>query len=143
LFLRAVNYQLVAEGMVPFGHNQKLQAYERALELFRQGIGLQDHPVEFLNVPFAGTTLPAIFVPATGATSRAPCLVHFDGSDDVKEITDLRHGLGLPPGRRHADRRPSRQWRQPAAWQPARRPDIETATSAAVDFLGQRPRCRP
>jgi dienelactone hydrolase len=144
LFLRAANYQLLAEGMVQFGHNRKLQAYERALELFRQGIRLQDHPVEFVDVPFEGTTLPAIFVPATGASSRAPCLVHFDGSDDVKEITYLRHGLGLANRGiatlivDHPGSGGSLRLRNLRA-----RPDIETAASAAVDFLEQRPDVDP
>jgi pimeloyl-ACP methyl ester carboxylesterase len=39
-------------------------------------------------VPYEGTSLPALLIPANGlrAGEKAPCMVHFDGLDVLKEI---------------------------------------------------------
>jgi len=137
--LRAANYQFIGEGMLRPQQRGKLQAYEEALELFAKGTSLSRHAVEHVEVPFEGTTLPALFVPATGVDGPAPCMVHFDGSDDLKEINYLRHRQGMAeqgvsmlivdhPGSGGALR-----LRGLAA-----QPEIEVAASACVDYLADR-----
>jgi dienelactone hydrolase len=135
-YLRAASYQLIGEGMLRPGQRGKVQAYEQALELFAKGTALSRHPVEHVEVPFEDTTLPAVFVPGQGVDGPAPCMVHFDGSDDLKEINCMRHRQGMAeqgismlivdhPGSGGALR-----LRGLAA-----RPDIEVAASASVDYL--------
>jgi len=57
---------------------------------FRQYVELTNQPVEFVEVPYKGTTLPALYVPAVSTEKGvAPCMVHFDGLDVTKEILYL------------------------------------------------------
>lgn len=140
-FLRAASYMFVAE-VVDSAHDQdaaKLAVYTDARAAFRRGIELERHPIELIEVPFEGASLPAIFVPATASVAPAPCMVHFDGKDDVKEVTYLRHGQGLAqrgisllivdhPGSGEAVRRRGM----------FARPDIEVAATACVDYLETR-----
>lgn len=140
-FFRAAAYMFVAE-VVDSAHDQdpaKLAVYADALAAFRRGIELERHAVELVEVPFEGASLPAIFVPASATGEPAPCMVHFDGKDDVKEVTYLRHGQGLAergisllivdhPGSGEAVRTRGM----------AARPDIEVAATACVDYLETR-----
>src|SRR3546814_16701885 len=42
-----------------------------------------------VEVPYQGTSLPAVFVPAAGVDEPAPCMSHVDGLDVTKEILYL------------------------------------------------------
>jgi dienelactone hydrolase len=89
-YLRAGIYFFVAERHVANHDSRKLSTYTRALAAFNKGIRLQRDPVEFVEVPFRDTSLPALFVPAADG-GRAPCMIHFDGFDITKEILYLNH----------------------------------------------------
>lgn len=142
-YFRAANYLFVGEVMDPAsdGDSEKLEHYRAAQRAFRSGIEHSARPVEFVEIPFEDTTLPALFVPADGAgEGPAPCMIHFDGKDDVKEVTYLRHREGL------ADRGISLLIvDHPGSGEALRvrklyaRHDIETAATAAVDYLESRP----
>jgi alpha-beta hydrolase superfamily lysophospholipase len=62
-----------------------LEAYKRAIDLYRRGLEYRREPVEYLDVMFDGKPLPAIFMKAPGE-GRKPCILHFDGLDLMKEI---------------------------------------------------------
>ena len=137
-YFRAANYLFVGEVMDPAsdGDPGKLDHYRAAQRAFRSGVEHAARPVEFVEVPFEDNTLPALFVPAVGVDGPAPCLVHFDGKDDVKEVTYLRHREGL------ADRGISLLIvDHPGSGEVLRlrrlyaRHDIEVAATAAVDYL--------
>lgn len=136
-YLRAANYLLIGEMMLRPGSAERAAAYDDALRAFRAGIELSSRPVEFVEVQFEGTTLPALFVPASRAAAQpAPCMIHFDGTHDVKEVTYLRHRHGA------ADRGISLLIvDHPGSGGALRlgglfaRPDIETAATACVDYL--------
>lgn len=86
-FKRAAIYYLQAERMQSAHFTDRSKAFRGMLECFHQYVEFTNQPVEFVQVPYKGTTLPALFVPALGAeASRAPCMVHFDGLDVTKEI---------------------------------------------------------
>jgi dipeptidyl aminopeptidase/acylaminoacyl peptidase len=51
--------------------------------------------MEFVEVPYENTTLPALFMPARGTTGHAPTVVVFDGMDNCKEMSVLFCGLEL------------------------------------------------
>jgi dienelactone hydrolase len=142
-YFRAASYLFVGEVMDPAsdGDPDKLAHYRSAQRTFRAGVAQAARPIEFVEIPFEDTTLPALFVPASGGDdAAAPCMIHFDGKDDVKEVTYMRHREGLAergisllivdhPGSGEALR----------ARKLYARPDIETAASAAVDYLESRP----
>jgi len=140
-YLRAANYMFIAEVVEP-AHDQdarKLGVYADAQRAFRLGIALEQSPVELVEVPFENSSLPALFVPAAAGSGKAPCMIHFDGKDDVKEVTYLRHRQGLAergisllivdhPGSGEAVRNRGLH----------ARPDIEVAATACVDYLRTR-----
>lgn len=84
-YLTASTYYLVAERQVSRQNPLKLRTYRKLLECFRKGVVLGGDPVEFVEIPYLDTSLPALFVPALG-DGPAPCMIHFDGADGLKEI---------------------------------------------------------
>lgn len=84
-YLRAGLYFLLAERMPSHKDPRKLMAYERAIAVYAAGLRCRREPVEFVEVPFGGHRLPALFSRAP-VPGRAPCVVHFDGLDVTKEI---------------------------------------------------------
>src|SRR5665213_744719 len=89
-YRRAALYNLVAERNMSSEDKRRLEFYRKALGQFRKFIELMDEPVEFVEVPYKGDTLPALFVPAKGVNGPAPCMIHFDGFDVMKEVLYLR-----------------------------------------------------
>jgi dienelactone hydrolase len=84
-YLGACNYYIIAERQVSHLNPRKMPAYKKVLELFRKGIQLRRDPVEFVEIPFKNTSLPALFIPALG-NQKAPCMIHFNGADSIKEL---------------------------------------------------------
>jgi dienelactone hydrolase len=92
---RTATYYLIAERHVDHKSARKLDTYHRALEAFERHATLSDVPVEFVDVPYQQTALPALFVPAISDDPQPPCMIHFDGLDVTKEIIYLLHGYDL------------------------------------------------
>jgi dienelactone hydrolase len=84
-YLRAGLYFLLAERMLSHKQSRRLEAYKRGITLCRRGLEHRRDPVEFLDIPFDGKLLPAIFSNAPGDGPK-PCILHFDGLDLMKEI---------------------------------------------------------
>lgn len=100
-YLRASIYYFMAERMLPSYDPRKVQTYRLGLPAFKKGIQLRREPVEWVEVPFQGKSLPALFSKAPGK-GPAPCMVHFDGFDWLKEFSYLisaaefrRRGISL------------------------------------------------
>jgi dienelactone hydrolase len=100
-YLRASIYYLMAERMLPSRDHRKIQTYREGLAAFKKGVQFRNELVEWVEVPFQGKFLPALFskVPGKG---RSPCMVHFDGFDWLKEFNYLtsaeefrRRGISL------------------------------------------------
>lgn len=87
-YLRAAGYAFTAERMAPHAGAAKAALYERMLDWFGRGVQLRREPVEFVEVPFGGTTLPALLHRAPGPGPR-PAIIHFDGFDVTKEWVHL------------------------------------------------------
>jgi len=85
--LRSALYLLVAERQTSPTDPRKLDLYREALAAFR--LGVEGSSVEFVDVPYEGKVLPALFVPAAGG-GTAPCIVHLNGLDTMKELAHLR-----------------------------------------------------
>ena len=89
-YLSAANYYIIAERHVSNRDPRKLETYTRGLEAFKKGIQLGGEPVEFVEIPFKDASLPALYIPPFGE-GPAPCMIHFDGSDTLKESIYLAH----------------------------------------------------
>lgn len=92
--LRAAHYYHIGERFLQPKTPAGLAAYRRGVECFRDAAEMMPGPrIEAVEVPYEGTTLPALFVHAGGPTprphaaaERAPAVVFFDGFDVTKEI---------------------------------------------------------
>lgn len=96
-FLRAAVYLFTAERMAPHHGPGRMPIYHRMLDCFRRGVTLRAEPVEFVEVPFQGHLLPALFYRAPGPGPH-PAMIHFDGFDVTKEwmhLSRMPHELAL------------------------------------------------
>lgn len=90
--LRVALYGIAAEARTRSTDPRRKQNYMAAVAAFEQGVRLLREPVEVVQVPYAGTTLPALFT-AADTEGKAPCVVLLNGFDSVKEFLYLS---GLP-----------------------------------------------
>src|SRR5947209_4265153 len=87
LALGAAHYYHVGERFLVPKTADGLAAYKRGVDCFRDGARRARRPrIEPVEVPYEGTSLPALFVHAEGGARRSPALVFFDGFDVTKEI---------------------------------------------------------
>lgn len=94
--LRAGAYSMFAERQILDKSDRTQATYQRAVELFANGVGALGEPVERVEVPFGEKSLPALFVPAIGADEQAPTMIHFSGLDVNKELIYLLGASELP-----------------------------------------------
>jgi dipeptidyl aminopeptidase/acylaminoacyl peptidase len=90
-YLRAGIYHYNAERFIVPGLEKKAQG-ARAYKLWHQGIRNRYPSVEFIEVPYEGTTLPALFMKAQSG-GRAPTVVVLNGMDNAKEMSVFFCGL--------------------------------------------------
>ncbi len=136
-YLRAGNYYYTGERFIPPGE-EKRASYLKALRCYQEGLRRRHPDIEFVEVSYEQTTLPAYFVKAKGG-GRAPTVVLFDGMDNCKEMSVLFAGLEFAqrgyntlaidgPGQGEALR----------ARGITARHDYEVAGSAAYDYVAAR-----
>lgn len=92
---RAASYLLTAERLQAHDAPGRIALYRRQLELFMKGSRWLGDRVERVEIPYQGTHLAALYLPATGLRpgERAPLLVQVNGLDSTKEMKYL---VGLP-----------------------------------------------
>ena len=137
-YLRAGIYHYNAERFISPGPEKKAQC-AHAYKVWHQGIRLRQPNVEFVEVPYEGTTLPALLMKAQ-TSGPAPTVVVLNGMDNAKEMSIFFCGLefarrgyntlcmdgpGMGEMRRMRDM-PSRY-------------DYEVPGAAAFDYLRQAP----
>jgi dienelactone hydrolase len=88
---RACIYYVLAERYLEISDKRKPVAYRAMREQFAAYVACSGEPVEFIEVPYEGTSLPGIFIPAGGG-EKAPTVLFIDGFDIYKEIMYLRRG---------------------------------------------------
>ncbi len=137
-FLRAGMYYFTGERFIYPGE-LKRDIGRKAIELQTKGL-LQRYPnIERVEVPFEGTSLPALFMKAPSASGRTPTVVVFDGMDNCKEMSVLFNGLEFA----------ARGWNTLAIDGPGQgeslrlrnmyaRHDYESAGTAAYDYVASR-----
>lgn len=137
-YLRAGMYYFTGERFIYPGP-AKVEVGRKSLQCQRAGLERRYPNMEFVEVPFEGTTLPAIFLKAPGITGPAPTVVVFDGMDNCKEMSILFNGLEFA----------ARGWNTLAIDGPGQgeslrlrglfaRHDYEVAGTAAYEFVAQR-----
>lgn len=85
--LRAAHYYHVGERFLHPKDAAGLAAYQRGVACFRDAVARQARPrVEPVEVPYEGSSLPALLVHGERAAGPAPAMVFFDGFDITKEI---------------------------------------------------------
>jgi dipeptidyl aminopeptidase/acylaminoacyl peptidase len=138
-YLRAGMYYFTGERFVPPGP-LKREIGRKALELHHAGL-LRRYPnMEKVEVPYEGTTLPALLLKAPGASGPRPTVVVFDGMDNCKEMSVLFNGLEFA----------ARGWNTLAIDGPGQgetlrlrelyaRHDYEVAGTAAYNYVAKRP----
>jgi pimeloyl-ACP methyl ester carboxylesterase len=142
--LRAANYYHVGERFLQ-PKSEGLDAYRRGVECFRDAARNLARPrIEHVEIPFEGSSLPALLVHAEPVAERragrAPAMIFFDGFDITKEIQYFK---GVPdlvargiaclivdgPGNGESVRFRDLYLRH----------DTESYASAAYDYLAGRP----
>ena len=91
-YLRAGNYYYTGERFIPPGE-VKIAVGRNAYRCFREGLTRRHAEIDFVEVPYEGTTLPALFMKAPGVSLRAPTVVIFNGMDNCKEMSIIFAGL--------------------------------------------------
>ena len=90
-YLRAGHYHYNAERFIPPGPEKKQWA-EKAYRCWHAGIRLRHPNIEFVEVPYEGKSLPALFMKSQ-ASGPAPTVVIFNGMDNAKEMSVFFAGL--------------------------------------------------
>lgn len=92
---RASSYLITAERLQAHDSPGRRALYERELALFLEGSRLLGDGVQRVEIPYEGTHLSALYLPAQGLKpgERAPLLVQVNGLDSTKEMKYL---VGLP-----------------------------------------------
>jgi dipeptidyl aminopeptidase/acylaminoacyl peptidase len=138
-YLRAGMYYFTGERFIYPG-DVKREVGRKSLQCQRAGLERRYPNMEFVEVPFEGTTLPAIFLKAPGVKGPAPTVVVFDGMDNCKEMSILFNGLEFA----------ARGWHTLAIDGPGQgeslrlrglyaRHDYEIAGTAAYEYVAKRP----
>ena len=91
-YLRAGIYHYNAERFIQPGPEKKEQG-ARAYKVWHQGIRLRYPKIEFIEVPYEKTTLPALFMPANEGAGPRPTVVVVNGMDNAKEMSIFFCGL--------------------------------------------------
>jgi dienelactone hydrolase len=89
---RACVYYILAERYLHSTDERKAIAYQATLNefaAFTACTAYAGEPVEFVEIPYEGTSLPGLFIPASGA-EPAPTVININGFDTFKEILYLR-----------------------------------------------------
>jgi dienelactone hydrolase len=141
-YLRAGNYLYNAERFLRPGP-EKRAAGERAFRSYHAGIRLRHPNIERVEVPYEGTTLPALFMKAA-VTGRAPTVVIVNGMDNCKEMSVFFAGLEFARRGMH-----TLALDGPGQGETLRsrgihsRYDYEVPGGAAYDWLARRPEVDP
>ncbi|MDQ0455691.1 alpha/beta hydrolase family protein [Rhizobium paknamense] len=91
--MRAANYMLTAERLLAHGSEGRVALYQRFLAAFEKSLRLTGSSCRRIEIPYEGTHLSALYVPAEGVEGPQPLLVQVNGLDSTKEMKFL---VGLP-----------------------------------------------
>jgi fermentation-respiration switch protein FrsA (DUF1100 family) len=94
-FLRASCYLQWAIPFMDHEDPRRREVHTRSVEAFGQYAARCEPPIERVEVPYAGTTFPAWFVPAAAGPGPKPAVFYLPGWDSTKEQgVELAQALG-------------------------------------------------
>ena len=93
-YMRAYNYQRVAEFMLPPNDPKRVRSWQKSLALFDKGIDASGVRREVLRVPYQGADLRAHYFPGAATAEDKPLVMLVGGYDSVLE--ELYPLLGKP-----------------------------------------------
>jgi alpha-beta hydrolase superfamily lysophospholipase len=137
-YLRAGNYYYNAERFILPG-DEKREWGRKAYRCYHAGIRLRHPNIEFVEVPYEGATLPALFMKAP-VEGPAPTVVIVNGMDNAKEMSIFFAGLEFARRGMH-----TLAMDGPGQGQSLRmrgihsRYDYEVPGGAALDYVAHRP----
>lgn len=88
-YRRACAMLMIAERMQSRSYEPRKQAYAQVLQTFARAAELDGTECTFIDIPYERKSFPAVFVPAQGRLSSAPCVVFCNGLDSMKEMVFL------------------------------------------------------
>jgi dienelactone hydrolase len=84
---RACAYYMTAERMQKHGFAPREEAYRKMLDCMQRAAETGGLNVERVEIPYQGSTYSGLFVRAQGKNGKAaPCMIHTNGLDSVKEM---------------------------------------------------------
>lgn len=83
---RAAVYYITGERMQRVGFAPRVEAYARMKSSFAKFIEHGGEPLEWVEIPYEGTSFPALFYRAPGASAKTPVVVQVNGLDSTKEM---------------------------------------------------------
>jgi len=92
---RAANYLITAERLQAHGSEGRVALYRRHLATFYQALAMGGSGAYRVSIPYAGTHLAGIFLPARGVTGPQPVLVQVNGFDSTKEMRFMAQLPGM------------------------------------------------
>jgi 2,6-dihydroxypseudooxynicotine hydrolase len=82
--LRASMLYHFGQLLARLGSEGKREGRQKRVELYRRAVGLLERPIEPIEIPFGGATLPG-YLHLPRGVERPGCLIMIDGADSVKE----------------------------------------------------------
>lgn len=139
-YFRVIQYPLYGYPVDP----RLTAAFENEVAAFLKGAALSDFPIEAVEIPFEGTTLPGYLVMVDDSGAARPTIIHTDGYDsDIQEMffafapAAIRRGYNVllydGPG----------QGRNLIIDNMHMRPNWETVVTPVVDYALTRPEIDP
>lgn len=87
-YARASGYYLSAERMQSRDYAPRWIAYDKGLELYKKSVKLLGLHVDFVDIPYEGSSFPGIFI-HDGSGDVKPVLVSCNGLDSMKEQVNM------------------------------------------------------
>lgn len=83
---RAAVYYITGERMQRVGYAPRVEVYQKMLDSFDAVVRYSGEPLEKVEIPYEGSSFPALFYRAPGAGPKTPVMVHVNGLDSTKEM---------------------------------------------------------
>lgn len=144
-YARASTYLMVAERMQARDFGPRAEAYRKMKDTFALAVECGEENCEFVDIPFEGSSYPALFVRAEAVDGPARTMVFCNGLDSMKEMV-YRAGMPAELARRGIS---TLIVDQPGTGGALRDQELhgfhdsERWASAAVDYLLTRPDVDP
>lgn len=144
-YLRACTYYRWAEAFLDHADPRRLPTYDRCVESFQRAGRWFSRPLEAVEIPYEGKSLPGYFYPGQGRPDKkVAAVIYIPGADVLKEELYFMGGRGIVdrgmalltmdgPGQGASLRHRGIHSRF----------DFEVPLSAAVDYLLTRPEVDP